>query len=230
MDHISQHLPKMQGTELTVKAQEHTNCLTVSSKISQLTDHENRVVELKYKSLPFGKMTESDLVKNAKALLLKIHVITGWALPTNEMLGILMDQFTKKIIESFDEINPDEVEYAFRNGGTVVEDWGKEMNLNLIDKILIPYLKNRFQISQIEEKIKFTPPEQKIFSEEENLNAQRAAAESQYQLFRQGIPLKGTEYTKMILEQDELLHEDETVIEFFKRRYKNGSEKIYEKK
>lgn len=86
----------------------------------------------------------------AKALLLKINVITGWIV-LDDTIEILVDQFHKKLTESYKNCNPDEIEYAFRNYGTVVKDWGKQMNLSLIDEVMISYLSRRAELSRLEE-------------------------------------------------------------------------------
>lgn len=99
-------------------------------------------------------MDASEVSKWTKALLLKIHVITGWVIPSNAALyTILIDQFQKQLTEKYFELNPDEIEFAFRSEGTVIEDWGKEMNLNLLDKILLKYLNERYKVSNIEEQL-----------------------------------------------------------------------------
>lgn len=99
-------------------------------------------------------MQEGEVSKWVKALLLKIHVITGWTIPTeDELLMILIDQFRKHLLEQYTDLNADEVEYAFRKTGTVTKDWGKAMNLNLIDQVLIQYLDDRYQVSLSEERL-----------------------------------------------------------------------------
>lgn len=108
------------------------------------------MVQVKYQSLPFGKMEWAELDTWAKALLIKINAITGWVVQ-EDTLDILVDQFRKKLSESYKNCNPDEVEYAFRNYGTAVKDWGKQMNLSLIDEVMIPYLNRRYELSRIEE-------------------------------------------------------------------------------
>lgn len=113
------------------------------------------MVKLKYKSPVFGRMTDDQLYTTVKTLLLKIHVITGWEIPERELMGILIDQLIKKIRESYELINTEEVEYAFRNN--IVQEWGKAMNLNLIDEILQPFLIRRKQISDMEERLKPAP-------------------------------------------------------------------------
>lgn len=112
------------------------------------------MIELKYRSKQIGQMNQIEVQAWSKALLLKIHVITGWTVPADDLLVVLVDQFKKKLLEDYPNLNPDEIEYAFRSKGTTVEDWGKTMNLNLLDKILKPYLHERFLISQDEEKLK----------------------------------------------------------------------------
>lgn len=90
----------------------------------------------------------------AKAAIIKIHVITGWVVPANELLTVLIDQFEKALVEKYPAINPDEIEYAFRTYGTTVKDWGKQMNLSLIDEVLVPYIARRAEVSNLEEHAK----------------------------------------------------------------------------
>lgn len=116
-----------------------------------LTPEENTILQVKYQSKPIGKMNDSELSKWSKGLLVKIHVITGWVIPDDELMNILIDQFQKKLKESYFNVNVDEIEYAFRTYGTTVKDWGKSMNLALIDEVMIPYLESRAQVSKFEE-------------------------------------------------------------------------------
>lgn len=85
------------------------------------------------------------------ALLLKISVVTGWILPEGGMLAVLEDQFTKYLVENYPMLNSDEVEYAFRNRDTGVRDWGKNLNLSLVDEVLLPYVAQRRELSKLEE-------------------------------------------------------------------------------
>jgi len=99
-------------------------------------------------------MDQEEIDLWADALLLKIHVITGWTIPEKTVLFVFTDQFKKKILESYSRCNPDEIEYAFRTEGTIVKDWGKSMNLSLIDEVMIPYMKKRFEVGILEEQQK----------------------------------------------------------------------------
>lgn len=167
-----------------------------------------------------------------KALLSKIHVITGWTIPNSpELVNILVDQFVKNLIEKYPQLNPDEIEYAFRQKGTTIEDWGKAMNLNLLDSVLIPYVNERFRISEDERRIKEGTKDvvQKIFTQEELDDSAREDAERQYQCFLKGYELKGLSINKAILEKDSLLKEGESVIDFFKRRVSKLATNIYRK-
>ncbi len=88
------------------------------------------------------------------SVILKISAITGWTIPaTDQVLDILIDQFEKKLNESYRNVNEPEVEYAFRNRGIDVKDWGKALNLTMIDEVLIPYLETRFELSRAEESL-----------------------------------------------------------------------------
>lgn len=143
MDHISNSL-----IEATQKQPELTSYLEKFTKT--LAPEEVRILEAKYHSKRFGKMVWADVDTWANVLLAKINAITGWVVP--EMtLDILIDQFRKKLVESYGDCNPEEIEFAFRNYGTVVKDWGKQMNLSLIDEVMIPYLSRRSEVSKREE-------------------------------------------------------------------------------
>lgn len=96
-------------------------------------------------------MDEDQINRWGKALLIKIAVITGWVLPVDELLNVLVDQFKKKMMESYANCNPEEVEYAFRNFASEVKDWGKQLNLSLIDEVMLPYLRKRREQSVVEE-------------------------------------------------------------------------------
>lgn len=115
-----------------------------------------QMIQVKYKSKPFITLNEPDLLLTAKVLLLKINVITGWVLP-DENMDALVDVFAKKMILSYPNVNQDEVEYAFITEGTTVKDWGKYLNIGLIDEVMIPYTSKRFEVSRIEEQIKSKP-------------------------------------------------------------------------
>lgn len=176
-------------------------------------------------------MTPSEVSKWGKGLLAKIHVITGWTIPNSpELLNILTDQFQKNLIEKYGMLNPDEIEYAFRHHGTDVQDWGKAMNLNLIDSVLSPYAHKRFDISE-DERLVNTKKDyvQKIFTYAELEDGQREDAERQYQMFKKNFHLKAVEVNKAILEKDGLLREGESVIDFFTRKKEAGATNIYRK-
>lgn len=99
-------------------------------------------------------MTLLELQQSAKEVLLRIHVITGWQMPPDELMLILVDEFNKKILESYPNVNVEEITYAFRQHGSEVKEWGKALNISLIDEVMIPYLEKRFETSKIEERSK----------------------------------------------------------------------------
>lgn len=99
-------------------------------------------------------MAPAQILKEATVLLLKIHVITGWEIPVKELFDILIDQFSKKISESYSNLNVDEIEFIFRNKPVDLKEWGKAMNISLMDEVIIPYIENRFELSRVEEQKK----------------------------------------------------------------------------
>jgi hypothetical protein len=123
--------------------------------LSKALEQDNVVLALKHSkpsivSLPLEKMADT-----IKALLIRIHAITGWILPTGATLNALQVQLGKKLLEDYDTINEDEIEYAFRKGAWRVSEWGKNFNLGLFDTIMKPYLVERYDASIEEEKEDF---------------------------------------------------------------------------
>lgn len=174
-------------------------------------------------------MSEKEVLVWGKTLLLKIHVITGWNIPASDLLIILVDQFQKKMIESYPDMNVDEIEFAFRQSGTTVKDWGKAMNLSLIDEVLIPYLDERVRLSHAHEERKAKPPDQVILTDKELDDIHRQDVENFFQRCRNG-KIPGNDlpvYFSGILKKDRLLITGETVADFFVRRLGNGSKNIY---
>lgn len=131
---------------------------------------------MKYQSLQLGRVPAAELPVITKNLLLKIHAITGWVVPEKDMLKMFLEQLMLKARENYADLNPDEILFAFRNN-TEVKDWGKKMNLNLFDEVLIPYKNRRFELSHMEERVKVEsnvkalPPSQ--VSDEDFINSIR---------------------------------------------------------
>ena len=174
-------------------------------------------------------MKEQNLFAYANATLIKIHVITGWAIPKEEILNVLLDQFIKKIKEGYPDTNPEEWEYAFRNYGTAVKDWGKSMNLSLIDEVMKPYMSDRKHLSHELEERNVEPPPVEIYTDEQLDNLHRGWTEEFYQQIRKGIVKEVPDYTRAILTKDKLIDDGGQAEMFFTWKLGNGAENIYKK-
>lgn len=195
-------------------------------------------MEVKYVSPRFGVMMPGVLKTAASKLIYIISIITGWQLPDPSTMMILKDQFEKKLVEAYENLNMDEFEFALRN--YPVKDWGKDLNLNLIDEVICQYLEKRNELSKIEESLKSAPPVQKVYTDEEILNERRSEIEKAYQAMRQGYyPIIHGYFTDVLL-NDGLLRENsepewegetevETIGEFFVRKLNNQAANIYVK-
>lgn len=161
--------------------------------------------------------------------MVKVHVITGWVLPEKDLLHIFVDQFTKKLLEEYAHLNVDEIEYAFRSIGTSVKDWGKSMNLTLIDEVLRPYVSQRFEASRLEE-IQKAKPTQRIYTLEELDNFHREDVEAFYQRCLKGIlpPAELPDYYRNILVKDGFISEESDDLHaFFAYWINKGYKNIY---
>lgn len=194
-----------------------------------LKQPEVEILRVKYQALQFGRLSDSNLWAYANATLIKIHVITGWTIPDNKLMDILLDQFIKKIKECYSDTNPEEFEYAFRNYGTTVKDWGKSMNLALIDEVMLPYLTDRKHLSHELEERNAPPPAMKIYTEEENNNLYRELTEGFYQRIRKGIVEEIPDYTRAILVKDGMIKDGGEADLFFTWKLGNGAKNIYVK-
>lgn len=133
-----------------------------------LQPEERKILELKYSGKRFGEMQPSEISSSAKEVLLRIHVIAGWQMPPDELVVILVDEFQKKIVESYPNVTIEEITYAFRSGAYNVKEWGKALNISLIDEVMIPYIEKRFEVSKYEEQkkeIEYNPDLEQIEKE-----------------------------------------------------------------
>lgn len=180
---IAKHL-----ANLSVNKRAPTNLPNSLQLISpKLHGDELNLLSFKYAAPRISNLSDEDLFLHTQALLMKIHVITGWKVPENDaLLNILQDQFIQKLKEDYGDVNTKEIEYAFRKFGTTVKDWGKEMNLNLIDTVMIPYMKHRSEMSHVEEVIQSNSREEYIPTEEELLSMKREVIENRYQGYLEG--------------------------------------------
>lgn len=184
-----------------------------------LTEDENKIIQLKYAAKKIGAMSDQELRIWVKLFLLKISVITGWVMPANEIvMTVLKDQFQKKLTEDYPSLNTEEVEYAFRHSSE--QDWGKEINLNLIDKVLWPYEIKRRELSQQEESMQ-PPPPKKPYDPDEVLNQYRYDIETAFQAIRKGYrPIIHTYFSETLI-QDGLMKDGENINEFLVREVNN---------
>ena len=100
--------------------------------------------KVKQISPAFFKLSEDEKKLHIYKLLIKITAITGWESPDAEIMDIFIDQLLLKMDESYQFLNMDEIEYAFRN--YKVEDYGKKLNLNIFDSVIEKYLADRKEV------------------------------------------------------------------------------------
>ena len=226
MEQIGKLIQQMDITE-QARVQGPSSSLPVLKKTLPVLGQDYKIIQMKYSGKQIGRMNESEINTWAKSLLLKIHVITGWVIPASELQVILIDQFQKKLVESYPEINVNEIEYAFRNSGTTVKDWGKAMNLSLIDEVLIPYLAERQRLSHELEERSVPPPKQVVNTDEELMNYWRMWTEEFYQRLRKGQVEKVPNYAREILVIDGMIMKPGEADSFFVTKLGNGKENIY---
>ena len=117
-----------------------------------LAPEEQAILSVKYRLPRISETSAIDIPRHAKGLLFRLHTITGWKLPEDDLfLNTLVSEFTQYLVEKCGDLNPEEISYAFRHYALDVQDWGKSMNISLIDKPLQEYRERRRQVSIFEE-------------------------------------------------------------------------------
>ena len=188
------------------------------------------VVENKLKAPPISKLDAFQQLSAIRTLILKITVITGWNVPQAEMIDILSDQFLKLILERYAWINVLEIEYAFRNHGTRVKDWGKEMNLGLITNVLDSYLDRMSEIVENAHKTSPIESEEHIFTDEEMDNEIRGKIQAFLDYKHEGkkTPL-WLDHWAEILVKDGFIKEPEQAEDFLRHCMDKNIKKLYVK-
>jgi hypothetical protein len=114
------------------------------------------ILKAKESGIPFRKMSNDELLLSAYSLIVKMNVITGWAILDKKLLDIFAEQLSFKLCETYAFLNQNEIEYAFRTYS--VNDWGKNFNLNALDEVLRPYLTLRRELHINETKSQISLP------------------------------------------------------------------------
>lgn len=141
-----------------------------------ITPENIKILEVKYSTSP--RIADIDLTlldQHVRVSLLRTHVITGWTLPLEEIMDVLIDEYRNLLLQDYEDVNFEEIIFAFRKYGIRIEDWGKDMNLNLITKVLDAYMEDRYDIGLLEERVKMSDAPQlldfapKVYTDEEIL-------------------------------------------------------------
>lgn len=203
--------------------------LTLSIKHLQvLGQADAEVVEAKYASKQICKMTKPELLTTAIISLKRIHVITGWVIPNDvDYVKILGEEFSYKLRESFDMLNFDEITLAFRKM-VGRQDWGKNMNLELLSGVLAAYCAERSRVSEDEMKMRQVNPPQKIYTEQEIMNLRRKEFEIAYQAIRNGYNPLIYDYYEELLVLDGILPLGDNLHQWISTQVNDGVKMVYE--
>lgn len=110
------------------------------------------MIAIKYAAKRFAQMDDDERMAFTVGTILRMSVITGWKLPDEiEMQNILYEQFSLHMRETWGSYNPEEVMYAVRHYGSEINDWGKSLNLKMIDQLMNKFAAARIEASKLEE-------------------------------------------------------------------------------
>lgn len=125
-----------------------------------------QIAEVKYSGPRFSNIDTLDIPLVTKTLLAQICTITGWLMPENKFAQqALVKEFQCYCMEIADDMTPDEVRYAMRHYALGIKDWGKAVNLQMINEPLIEYRNARAELSEMEGKNDVSNVQQSKLSE-----------------------------------------------------------------
>jgi hypothetical protein len=130
--------------QLVTTSKQHLQCFSAE---------EAEIAKVKYLVPCFKTLPEIELVGYVQGIVKRVKVITGWAIPElQEDRLILYSEMAIHFKEKWSTYNAEEVIYAIRNYSG--ENYGKDINLKLIDEAMDKYASIRAEISRKEEQEK----------------------------------------------------------------------------
>ena len=118
-----------------------------------MPEQEREVIKLKYAEKFFAALNPDELRAFAIAIIKRITIITGWITPeTKDDRSLLYNELAAFLLQSWPRYNSEEVVYAIRRYGLTIKDWGRGVNLQLINEALLAYRDERQRASDLEER------------------------------------------------------------------------------
>lgn len=125
-----------------------------------------QIAKVKYSGPRFSNIDILDIPLVTTTLLAQICTITGWLMPENKFAQqALKKEFQCYCLEVADDMTPDEIRYAMRHYALGIKDWGKAVNLQMINEPLIEYRNARSEFSEMEGKNEVSNVKQHKLSE-----------------------------------------------------------------
>lgn len=126
------------------------------------------VAKVKYSGPRLASIPEIDYSITCKSILAQICATTGWDMPQNPfMSNAVVSAFEAYCKEYLSDMTGDEILYSFRRFGLNTKDWGKAINLQLINDPIQSYREVRREISDIEDSIPCPDPHDYISGDED---------------------------------------------------------------
>src|SRR5574339_316517 len=201
--------------------------LTSTNFINGLKSEELEMLRVKYDGKRIMALGPGAVELGAEILLADSGIITGWTVPDHALYKKkLLTEIVAWLQDMADDFTFAEIKYALRKYCGEVKDYGKPVNLSLLNNIIKMYRGDREELSRREEFA--NPPKQRIFDHEDYKNFAREDAQICFAWFLKGVMVGSHEDHEQILREDGLLLQDELVTNMFKRRMEKGITAIYQ--
>lgn len=112
------------------------------------------IYQKQYTAPAYRELEPVQQIMGIKALLIRLHIITGVHLPTDEaLLNVLQSELGKALEENpkYNSLNFEEIEHAFRmnaagNLGERVKHWNNTLNLEYFGQVVERYMEKREEV------------------------------------------------------------------------------------
>lgn len=131
------------------------------------------MIERKYSQPCIKQMNALELQTAVQLVLNRICIFTGWPVPVGKAsIDLLVDELALYLLEKFPTINVNEIAAAFRQYSSEVNNWGKAVNIILIEQVLYPYMNARREASLL---VELKPKEQPLLAMPEETPEEKIA-------------------------------------------------------
>jgi len=118
-----------------------------------LTRDEQTIITLQDRAKPFNLLSPDEQIIAARDLVLYLNLALSWDFGNEENFDMLLTVLADQLATVYGSLNLPECKEAAKIYGPAIETYGKPINLQLLQKILLPYMGARAAARQLLERL-----------------------------------------------------------------------------